>query len=90
LTVAPVLVNLHEYSIAAMFIVIGVLCTVGMVLTYLFRMMGEVVDSYYDFRAKHTLAKKRFRKMMKESEDDEGTSERHRIISTVGQPTGVI
>ena len=62
----PVLANLHEYPILATLIVIGVLCAIGMVITYMFRVMGDVVDSYYDFRAKCALARERFRQSMKE------------------------
>ena len=62
----PVLANLHEYPILATLVVIGVLCAVGIVITYLFRVMGDVVESYYDFRAKCALARERFRQTMKE------------------------
>ena len=67
-----ILANLHEYPILATLIVIGVLCAAGIVITYLFRVMGDVVDSYYDFRAKCAVAKERFRQSMKERAKDTG------------------
>lgn len=69
---APVLANLHEYPIVATFVVIGVICAFGLVLTYLFRVMGEVVDSYYDFRVKCAEARERFRQSIKVRAKDTG------------------
>jgi len=68
----PAFANLHEYPILATLVVIGVLCALGMVITYLFRVMGDVVDSYYDFRAKCALARERFRQSIKERAKDTG------------------
>ena len=56
-----VLANLHEYPFLATLVLIGFIGAVGTVVTYLFRVMGEMVDSYYDFRAKCALARARFR-----------------------------
>jgi hypothetical protein len=64
--------SLHEYPILATLIVIGVICAVGIVITYLFRVMGDVVDSYYDFRVKRAQARERFRQSMKERAKDTG------------------
>jgi hypothetical protein len=66
LNAAPGFADLHEYPILATLVVIGVLCAASLVLTYLFRVMGDVVDAYYDFRAKCVAARERFRRSMKE------------------------
>ena len=68
----PVLANLHEYPILATLVVIGVTCAVGIVITYVFRVMGDVVDSYYDFRAKCVQARERFRQSKKERAKNTG------------------
>jgi hypothetical protein len=66
LTWALVLTNLHEYTTLTVLAALGILLAVGMVLTYLFRVMGEVVDSYYEFRTKCFQARLRFQQSMEE------------------------
>jgi hypothetical protein len=62
----PVIANLHEYPILAALVAIGVICAAGIVIAYLFRAMGEVVESYYEFRSKCASARERFRQSVKE------------------------
>jgi hypothetical protein len=66
LTWALVLTNLHDYTTLTGLTALGLLLAVSKVLTYLFRVMGEVVDSYYDFRTKCVQARLRFQQSMEE------------------------
>lgn len=54
-------------------VTIGVLGAIAMVLSYLFRQLGDVVDAYYDFRAKCAAARERWqRRTPKERAGDTG------------------
>jgi hypothetical protein len=72
MSITPVLPNLHEYPILFTLIVIGALCAGGLILTYLFQVMGEVVIAYYGFRAKSADARARFQQSINKRGRDTG------------------
>ena len=58
--------GLHDYPIIFLFVLMGILCALGLFACYLFRVLAEVVDAYYDFRAKCVVSKQRFQQVVKE------------------------
>jgi hypothetical protein len=60
LGLVDLLANFHDYPIFLALAAIGFLGALEMLVSYVFRVIGEIVDRYYELRAKCASAKERY------------------------------